>query len=79
MSVQVKAASALEALAEDNPASQKVFLDLDAPKALIKLLKVKYMSILFLIPYLLKLEAIYRACNLSKRLHPQRLYFEGLF
>ena len=40
VSVQVKAASALEALAEDNPASQKVFLDLDAPKALIKLLKV---------------------------------------
>ena len=39
--VQVKAASAVEALATNNPYSQKRFLDLDAPKALIRLLKVK--------------------------------------
>ena len=38
--VQVKAASALEALAKNNPNSQAIFLDLDAPKALIRLLKV---------------------------------------
>lgn len=36
----MKAASALEALANDNADSQKAFLDLDAPKALIKLLKI---------------------------------------
>ena len=40
--VQVKAASALEALAMNNPQSQKVCLDLDAPKALIRLLKVNF-------------------------------------
>ncbi|ESP02231.1 hypothetical protein LOTGIDRAFT_224972 [Lottia gigantea] len=39
VTVQVKAASALEALAEKNPEIQIAFLDLDAPKALIKLLK----------------------------------------
>ena len=39
--VQVKAASALEALAKNNPSSQHIFLDLDAPKALIRLLKVR--------------------------------------
>ena len=39
--VQVKAASAVEALATNNAYSQKRFLDLDAPKALIRLLKVK--------------------------------------
>ena len=40
--VEVKAAMALEALAANNYSSQQVFLDdrLDAPKALMKLLKV---------------------------------------
>lgn len=40
--VEVKAASALEALAQDNYGSQSVFLTdkLDSPKALMKLLKV---------------------------------------
>ena len=42
--VQVKAASALEALAKNNPNSQRIFLDLDAPKALIRLLKVHELS-----------------------------------
>ena len=40
LTVQVKAAEALEALADYNPGSQKAFLDLDAPKALMRLLKV---------------------------------------
>ena len=40
--VQLKAASAVEALANNNPDSQRVFLEsnLDAPKSLIRLLKV---------------------------------------
>lgn len=37
MNVQVKAAAALEALAQENTASQKAFLDLDAPSAIMKL------------------------------------------
>ena len=37
VNVQVKAAAALEALSENNPASQKAFLDLDAPKAIMRL------------------------------------------
>lgn len=40
VTVQVKAANAIEALSENNPRSQKAFLDLDAPKALLKLFKV---------------------------------------
>lgn len=40
MTVQLKAANALEALASNNPNSQGIFLELDAPKALIRLLKV---------------------------------------
>ncbi|OWF40013.1 ankyrin and armadillo repeat-containing protein-like isoform X3 [Mizuhopecten yessoensis] len=39
VTVQVKAANAIEALSENNPRSQKAFLDLDAPKALLKLFK----------------------------------------
>ena len=38
--VRVKAASALEALADNNHESQMKFLELDAPTALIRLLKV---------------------------------------
>ena len=38
--VQVKAANALEAMATNNFKCQKAFLELDAPKVLIKLLKV---------------------------------------
>jgi len=38
--VQVKAANALEAMASNNQGCQKAFLDLDAPRVLIKLLKV---------------------------------------
>lgn len=41
ITVQVKAASALESLAENNPASQKAFLKLNTPEALIRLLKVR--------------------------------------
>ena len=41
VTVQVKAAAALEALADHNAASQKAFLELDAPKALMRLLKVQ--------------------------------------
>ncbi|KAK3108352.1 hypothetical protein FSP39_006134 [Pinctada imbricata] len=37
--VQVKAANAVEALAQDNPGCQKEFLNRKAPKALLKLLK----------------------------------------
>lgn len=40
LTVQVKAAEALEALADFNAGSQKAFLDLDAPKALMRVLKV---------------------------------------
>ena len=40
VTVQMKAASALESLANNNTNSQRAFLDLDAPKALMKLLKV---------------------------------------
>ena len=47
MTVQVKAASALEALSEHNPRSQAAFLDLEAPSALIRLLKVSRKSIIF--------------------------------
>ena len=46
--VQVKAAAALESLADFNAKSQKVFLDLDAPKHLMRLLKVSarlYMAV----------------------------------
>ncbi|KAK7484931.1 hypothetical protein BaRGS_00023851, partial [Batillaria attramentaria] len=43
--VQVKASSALEALAQNNPNSQRIFLDLDAPKALIRLLKNIYTEV----------------------------------
>ena len=42
--VQVKAAAALESLADHNASSQKVFLDLDAPKYLMRLLKVSARS-----------------------------------
>ena len=37
MQVQVKASSALQALAENNAESQQAFLELDAPKVLIRL------------------------------------------
>ena len=40
--VQVKAANALEAMATNNYRCQKAFLELDAPKVLLKLLKVCY-------------------------------------
>jgi len=43
VTVQVKAAAALEALADHNADSQRAFLELDAPKALMKLLKVLLM------------------------------------
>lgn len=45
--VQVKSASALEALAQDNPNAQHIFLqrELDAPKALIRLLKNIYTEV----------------------------------
>ncbi|KAH9489690.1 hypothetical protein Btru_037450 [Bulinus truncatus] len=43
--VQVKAASALEALASLNPTCQRKFLELDAPKALIRLLKNVYVEV----------------------------------
>ena len=38
--VEVKAAGALESLADNNYLSQQAFLDLDAPEALMRLLKV---------------------------------------
>lgn len=41
MEVQVKAAAALESLAENNPHSQEAILALDAPTHLIRLLKVR--------------------------------------
>ena len=37
MQVQVKASAALQALAENNAESQQAFLELDAPKVLIRL------------------------------------------
>ena len=40
ITVEVKAASALEALCNNNHNSQERFLELDAPKAVMKLLKV---------------------------------------
>lgn len=43
VTVQVKAANALEAIATNNFESQKCFLELDAPKALQLLLKVGYL------------------------------------
>ncbi|XP_005090203.1 ankyrin and armadillo repeat-containing protein [Aplysia californica] len=43
--VQVKAASAVEALATNNAYSQKRFLELDAPKALIRLLKNVFVEV----------------------------------
>jgi len=46
--VQVKAANALEAMATNNVKCQKAFLELDAPKVLLKLLKVIYRTQLHL-------------------------------
>lgn len=45
ITVQVKAASAIEYLAHKNINAQRVFLDLDAPKSLLRLLKVIKKSI----------------------------------
>ncbi|XP_076439158.1 ankyrin and armadillo repeat-containing protein-like [Babylonia areolata] len=41
VTVQMKATAALEALVLHNPASQRIFIDLGAPKALLRLLKVR--------------------------------------
>jgi len=42
MTVQVKASSAIEALCTDNSVNQAAFLDYEAPRFLIRLLKVSY-------------------------------------
>lgn len=42
--VKLKAAKAIEALSDHNPKSQQAFIDLGAQKALLKILKVNYLS-----------------------------------
>ena len=83
VNVQVKAAAALEALPQENPASQKAFLDLDAPKAIMRLfIKVNTRHIHQFVSVAVKVNSekvITCMCYLSYRFYTIGLSIDDVF